>query len=100
MDIELSGNQSLSQTFEWRVRGDRNQAQSKAVGSEEGNGEDEDDEAEAEVDEELTLVKNLLEAQTQVALGGGMPGMEGPLAQLLTHMGLAAPTAPPKWTTE
>ena len=72
MDKELFGIESLSQTFEWKER----------------NGEDGDDD---EVDVDMTILKNLMEAQAQ---GMGAP-MAGPLGQLMAQLGISMPVPPP-----
>lgn len=78
MDLELFGESSLSETFEWAQRDG---------GDTSVEGEDGD----RDVDVDLTLLKNLMEAQTQ---GMGSP-LAGPLGQLMAQLGINMPTPPP-----
>ena len=79
MDAELFGESSIAETFEWKER-------SKAGGDGLGRGLDEDD-----VDVDMTVLKNLMEAQAQ---GMGSP-MAGPLGQLMAQLGINMPKPPP-----
>lgn len=78
MDAELFGQSSLAETFEWK---DRTQ-----------DGEEEDDTLGGDdVDVDLTVLKNLMEAQAQAM---GSP-MAGPLGHLMSQLGITLPTPPP-----
>lgn len=76
MDAELFGQSSLTETFEWKER---------SVASE-SPGLDEDD-----VDVDMSVLKNLMEAQAQ---GMGSP-MAGPLGHLMAQLGINIPAPPP-----
>lgn len=75
MDAELFGQSSLAETFEWKQR--------RAS----GDGSDDDD----VVDVDMSVLKNLMEAQAQ---GMGAP-MAGPLGQLMAQLGISMPLPPP-----
>jgi hypothetical protein len=77
MDAELFGQSSLAETFEWK-------AGSRGAGA---GGAGEDD----EVDVDMTVLKNLMEAQAQAM---GSP-MAGPIGQLMAQLGVNMPVPPP-----
>lgn len=80
MDTELFGQSSLAETFEWKDRTARG-----------GTGEDDDVLGGDDVDVDLTVLKNLMEAQAQAM---GSP-MAGPLGHLMSQLGINLPPPPP-----
>jgi hypothetical protein len=76
MDAELFGQSSLAQTFEWK---------DKAGGGAEGELSGDD------VDIDMSVLKNLMEAQSQAM---GSP-LAGPLGQLMAQLGVTLPAPPP-----
>jgi hypothetical protein len=77
MDAELFGQSSLAQTFEWK---------NHTAGSD-ANGELSGD----DVDIDMSVLKNLMEAQSQAM---GSP-LAGPLGQLMAQLGVTLPAPPP-----
>jgi hypothetical protein len=77
MDAELFGQSSLAQTFEWK----------KNAAGDDANGELSGD----DVDIDMSVLKNLMEAQSQAM---GSP-LAGPLGQLMAQLGVTLPAPPP-----
>lgn len=76
MDSELFGQSALAETFEWM--------QSSVL---DNNGSDR-----KEIDVEMTLLKNLMEAQSHAI---GSPLMSGPLHGMMSQLGINMPIPPP-----
>jgi hypothetical protein len=85
MDSELFGGESslLAQTFEWMSPESSVQPDTNGDNLNQRNGKD--------IDVDMTVMKNLVEAQAQAM---GSP-MAGPLGQLMAQLGIQLPVPPP-----